>query len=73
MLKIETVYAKRRDIAKDRLDVCKTCDQYVEATTQCKECWCFMSAKTLWPTADCPLGKWGSYKEEKNGRGSRES
>jgi hypothetical protein len=72
MLKIETVFARRREIAKDRLDICKTCEQYVEATTQCKECWCFMSAKTLWPSADCPLGKWDSYKEEKNGRGSRE-
>jgi len=73
MLKIETVFARRREKAKERLEICEKCDSYNHTTTQCLECFCFMSAKTLWPFADCPLNKWQSYKEEKNGRGSRES
>jgi rRNA maturation protein Nop10 len=65
MLKIETKFAKRREIAKDRLDVCKECERYIKLTTQCRECGCFMSVKTLWPSANCPLDKWESYKEER--------
>ena len=67
MLKIETKFAKRREIAKDRLEICNNCERYNAVTTQCKECLCFMSAKTLWPSAKCPLDKWGSYKESKDG------
>ena len=67
MLKIETAFARRREKAKERLEICKECDSYNATTTQCLECFCFMNVKALWPFADCPLGKWESYKEEKNG------
>ena len=58
MLKLDTPFTRRKEKAKERLDICKECDHYVALTTQCKECWCFMSAKTMWPSAECPLGKW---------------
>lgn len=55
-------------IAKERLEICKGCEKFVSATTQCKECGCVMAAKTKLPNASCPLGKWDqirvSYKEE---------
>jgi hypothetical protein len=67
MLKIETMFAKRREKAKERLDICKDCDRYNSVTTQCNVCNCFMKAKTLWPNAECPQGKWKLYEEEKHG------
>lgn len=44
--------------ADARIAVCKTCPSYIEATTQCKECGCFMRFKVLLPKVKCPLGKW---------------
>jgi len=46
------------DIAEKRLDICKDCDKFIKATTQCKECGCVMKLKTKLPNASCPLGKW---------------
>lgn len=46
--------------AKKRLDLCLSCDRLIKATTQCKECGCFMNAKTKLPHAFCPIGKWGA-------------
>lgn len=65
MLKIETPFAKNREIAEQRLSICKECPRYVEALSRCRECGCFMKAKALWPSAACPLGKWGPHKGEK--------
>lgn len=47
-------------VADARLNVCKSCSEYVEATTQCKQCGCFMRFKTMLPNAKCPLSKWGN-------------
>lgn len=46
------------NIAKDRLDICKGCPEFFSLTNQCKECGCFMVAKTKIKNASCPLGKW---------------
>lgn len=56
------------EVAEKRLEICRGCPHFIKATTQCKECGCFMTAKTKLPNASCPIGKWGqvvvSYKEE---------
>jgi hypothetical protein len=49
------------EIAKSRYDICLSCDRLFQSTKQCKECGCFMNAKTKLPHASCPIGKWGSY------------
>jgi len=46
------------EIADARMDVCRACDRLIQATTTCKECGCFMIAKTKLEHATCPLGKW---------------
>lgn len=46
------------DVAKQRLDVCKSCPQLIRSTMQCKECGCFMHLKTRLIGAECPLAKW---------------
>ena len=43
----------------DRINVCKSCPEFIASTTQCKRCGCFMSAKTRLTHASCPIGKWG--------------
>ena len=58
------------EVAEERMAICRTCPQLIQALSQCKECGCVMTAKTKLPNASCPLGKWGivkvSYKEEAN-------
>lgn len=46
------------EIAAYRYDICKGCDRFNAVTTQCKECKCFMKAKTTYHNARCPLQKW---------------
>lgn len=46
------------ELSKERYDICKECDRFFSLTTTCKECGCFMIAKTKMASAKCPLGKW---------------
>jgi len=46
------------ELANNRLEICKECPFLIQATTQCKECGCFMAVKTKLKAAKCPLGKW---------------
>jgi hypothetical protein len=41
-----------------RYSVCLECPELISLTKQCKQCGCFMAAKTKLKTATCPLGKW---------------
>lgn len=45
-------------VAKERLEICKGCEHYINLTSQCKKCGCVMFAKTKLPHAECPIGKW---------------
>ena len=42
-----------------RLAICNSCPEFIQGTSQCKKCGCFMSAKTRLKMASCPIGKWG--------------
>lgn len=45
-------------VAEDRYSMCKVCPEFINLTKQCKQCGCFMAAKTKLLAASCPLGKW---------------
>lgn len=47
-----------KDIQTNRFELCKSCPQLIKLTNQCKQCGCFMSAKTKLEKAVCPIGKW---------------
>jgi hypothetical protein len=47
-----------KKIRKNRLDICKACDFFVQDSTLCNKCGCIMSIKTNLPEAKCPMGKW---------------
>lgn len=52
---IEEGAAERK---KHRYSVCKSCENFIHLTKQCKECFCFMPMKTMFKVATCPKGKW---------------
>jgi hypothetical protein len=52
-----TEYAKE-DIAQTRWSICEQCPRLLKATSQCKECGCFMKIKVKLQEAVCPLAKW---------------
>jgi hypothetical protein len=50
--------------AEQRLEICKGCDFFIKATSQCKKCGCIMRSKVTLPNAECPIGKWGQNRKE---------
>jgi hypothetical protein len=45
-------------IQESRISTCNSCEYFNDKTTQCRQCGCFMSAKTRLKTSSCPVGKW---------------
>jgi len=52
------------EISEKRMSVCNSCPELIKATSQCKKCGCFMTAKTKLAKAQCPLGHWEKHQEE---------
>jgi hypothetical protein len=46
------------DISDHRYSICLQCPELINVTKQCKQCGCFMVAKTKLISAKCPLEKW---------------
>lgn len=46
------------EVEKARYEICEQCPELLEITKQCKQCGCFMKAKTKIANATCPLNKW---------------
>jgi hypothetical protein len=46
------------EIGASRYEICKACPELINLTKQCKQCGCFMVAKTKLKAATCPIGKW---------------
>lgn len=48
-------------IREERMETCRQCPSFIEASKRCSDCGCFMEAKT-WiagnPDVLCPLKKW---------------
>jgi hypothetical protein len=53
---MEIPFLTSKEIAEERLNICKACDEY--ALGVCKKCGCVMVAKTPLKFAGCPIGKW---------------
>ncbi len=45
-------------LKKERMDMCRACDQFKPTTQQCRKCGCFMQLKTKMKDAHCPINKW---------------
>jgi hypothetical protein len=44
--------------SEKRFNICLECPEIINTTKQCKQCGCFMRAKTKLKNATCPLNKW---------------
>lgn len=58
MIEIRKATIATDEVAEERLAICNECPQLFKATMTCKECGCFMKAKSKLATAECPLKKW---------------
>jgi hypothetical protein len=47
-----------KELTKNRLDICKSCENFNSSNTTCNICGCFLSIKTIWSTEKCPIDKW---------------
>lgn len=45
-------------VIDNRLSECNACPELRKPIMQCRECGCFVLAKTRMKAASCPLGKW---------------
>jgi hypothetical protein len=48
-----------KDMAKERMDICSSCEHFNSLIKVCTKCGCNMVLKTKLPNASCPVGKWG--------------
>lgn len=56
-----TPYASK-EVAAERLSICNGCE-FLKLKI-CKQCGCFMPAKTKLAKAECPIGKWSAQVSE---------
>lgn len=52
------------EIKEERLNICKSCDQFIQSANLCKICGCFMPGKTYLANASCPIKKWIKIEKE---------
>jgi len=55
---IPDLSSKHIERARNRKNICHSCDQYDTRTKMCNKCLCWIPTKTLWPDTKCPLDKW---------------
>ena len=48
----------RLDLGERRMEICRSCPNYIKIVGTCAECGCFMPAKTKMKSQSCPIGKW---------------
>lgn len=46
------------EVKEARYSICKQCPEFIDLTTQCKQCGCVMKIKSGIQDASCPIGKW---------------
>ena len=48
---------KKKYTAKERIEMCESCEYFKSGTRQCGICWCFMDIKTKMKNKSCPKCK----------------
>jgi len=46
------------EIKLQRLDVCNSCEDFNKSIKTCKQCGCYMPAKSMLAASSCPNKKW---------------
>ncbi len=55
-----------KEIEQQRLDICKGCEYFIKSQgssqrDRCSKCGCFVTQKTMFAKAECPVQKWNKY------------
>ena len=58
MLILDTLFTRRSNVSKKRLEICQTCEHFVQRTSKCEKCGCFMEYKSHMMSSKCPIDKW---------------
>ena len=45
-------------VAEARMEICRSCEEFLKPIQLCNVCKCFMPAKTILSNASCPIHKW---------------
>mgnify|MGYP000886643682 CR=1 FL=1 len=48
----------KQPIKEHRLNICNSCEFYIQKQDKCKQCGCIMNIKAKLYAARCPVGKW---------------
>jgi hypothetical protein len=57
---LDTIFTRKYKMSQDRLKICGECEHFEpKRQNRCLKCRCFMNFKTLLPSAECPIKKWG--------------
>lgn len=51
---------ENKDMARERMLVCQSCEKFKPSTHQCVMCSCVMPLKVWFKDSKCPLEKWQS-------------
>ena len=62
-MELKTTWTERNKKAKERMQICETCEHLERNLYVCKKCGCFLKGKTMFPNSSCPIGKWDKYFE----------
>jgi hypothetical protein len=50
-----------RRVARNRMDICESCDFYRSSSQICEQCGCFLPLKTAAANMRCPIDKWTEW------------
>lgn len=51
-------YLLSKEKSEQRLNICKSCEKFIETTQMCSLCLCIMPMKVKLAPACCPENKW---------------
>lgn len=64
MLVLDTVWTRRKKVAEERLEICKSCPHYYARISKCNQCGCIVDYKAMIMSSKCPLDKWKEHGDE---------
>ena len=54
------------EVKLSRMAICNSCDDFNTTVKTCKQCGCYMPAKSSFASASCPIGKWKTAEPGQN-------
>jgi len=55
-----------QEVKLERMAVCKQCESFQNSISTCKQCGCYMPAKSMFANSECPDKKWSTSQPDEN-------